>query len=328
MPVHPSAGREVARRAAAIVVAAVLVQALLVALFVLPNHDPTPHEVPVAVAGPPEVAQQIEQRAGDALEVVPVRDAAAAREAVLDREAYGALIPQEQRLLVASAASPAVAQLLQRTFADASPRVQELRPLDPDDPRGAALNLLMLPLIVAAIPLALVLSHLPTTGLGLAGVTLAFSALAGLTVTAVVHGWIGALPGSYLALAGVAALLVGAVALFATGLARALGPAGTGLAAVLVFLLGNPASGAASAPELLPGFWRAVGPLLPPGAGATALRNTAYFDGAALAGPLLVLGAFAAVGAALMLVPRRARISAAAPATTLAAPRPTPAPGR
>jgi hypothetical protein len=93
--------------------------------------------------------------------------------------------------------------------------------------------------------------------------------------------------------------------LFATGLARLLGPPGIGLAALIVFLIGNPGSGAASAPELLPGFWRAVGPLLPPGAGATALRNVAYFDGAALATPLIVLAAFAALGAVLLLAPKR-----------------------
>jgi hypothetical protein len=75
---------------------------------------------------------------------------------------------------------------------------------------------------------------------------------------------------------------------------------------VLAFLLiGNPGSGNASAPELLPGFWRTVGPLLPPGAGGQALRNVAYFDGAALAGPLLVLGGFALAGAVLILAPRR-----------------------
>jgi len=75
---------------------------------------------------------------------------------------------------------------------------------------------------------------------------------------------------------------------------------------VVAFLvIGNPGSGNASAPELLPGFWRAVGPLLPPGAGGQALRNVAYFDGAALAQPLLVLGGFAVAGAALILATRR-----------------------
>lgn len=291
-----------ARRAAVVVLVAVVAQALLVALFVLPGHAPEPHGVPVAVVGP---AEPVQARAGDALDVIPVPNAEAARAAVLDREAYGALLPADETLLIASAASPAVAQLLTQALPAAT--VEDVRPLDPDDPRGATFNLLLLPLVVIALPLALVLARLPATGLGVAGVVLAFAALAGLTVMAVVRLWIGALPGPYLALAGVAALVVTAVTLFATGLARRLGPPGVGVAALVVFLLGNPTSGAASAPELLPDGWRAIGPLLPPGAGITALRNTAYFDGAALAQPLLVLAAFAAAGLLLLLTagPRR-----------------------
>jgi hypothetical protein len=75
-----------------------------------------------------------------------------------------------------------------------------------------------------------------------------------------------------------------------------------GIAVVLFVLIGNPASGNGSAPELLPDFWRAIGQLMPPGAGGTSLRNTAYFDGNAVAGPLVVLSAFVAAGAALILI--------------------------
>ena len=108
-----------------------------------------------------------------------------------------------------------------------------------------------------------------------------------------------ALPGPYLAVSGAVALVVAAVALTTTGLFRALGPAGIGLAALLFIVLGNPGSGNASAPELLPGFWRVTGQLLPPGAGGQAIRDTAYFDGHALARPALVLAAWALLGAAL-----------------------------
>jgi hypothetical protein len=70
-------------------------------------------------------------------------------------------------------------------------------------------------------------------------------------------------------------------------------------------LIANPASGNASAPELLPSFWRYVSQLMPPGAGGTTLRNTAYFDGNALLSPLLVLGAYAALGFTLVLLGER-----------------------
>jgi hypothetical protein len=142
-----------------------------------------------------------------------------------------------------------------------------------------------------------------------------FSALSGLALTALLRA-MDALPGPYLAVAGVAALVVAAVALTAAGLFRVLGPAGLALAAVLFVVVGNPGSGNATAPELLPGFWRVAGQLLPPGAGGQALRDVAYFDGHALLAPALVLAAWALLGATLVLAGRRK------PPTLTAAPEP------
>jgi hypothetical protein len=68
---------------------------------------------------------------------------------------------------------------------------------------------------------------------------------------------------------------------------------GVVLAALAVFLLGNPLSGLTSAPELLPQPWGAVGQFLPPGAGGTLLRSVAFFDGAGAAAAGWVLGAWA-----------------------------------
>jgi hypothetical protein len=74
-----------------------------------------------------------------------------------------------------------------------------------------------------------------------------------------------------------------------------------------VLLLGNPLSGLTSAPELLPAGWGALGQMLPPGAAGTALRSTAYFDGAGATTSLWVLTAWFVVGVALMLLPVRRR---------------------
>jgi hypothetical protein len=307
----PGAG---GRRAAVIVLAAVAAQALLVLAFVVPGHKPEPHDVPVVVVGPPEAAAAVQERADQVrpggFEITPVADPPAAERAILDRDAYGALIPDEE-LLTASAASFPVAQMLEAAFP--APETRDVRPLDPDDPRGATLGLLGIPLIVVCLPVGFLLARLPLRQCIAA--TLAFAALAGLAVTAALNVWIGALPGDYLPLAGFAALTVAAVVFPAVGLVRLIGPPGLLLVAVVVLFIGNPGSGAASAPELLPGFWRAVGPLLPPGAGTTGLRNVAYFDGAALTRPLIVLAAFALAGLALIIAargPRPGRTHAAA----------------
>jgi hypothetical protein len=108
------------------------------------------------------------------------------------------------------------------------------------------------------------------------------------------------------------------------GLATALGRAGIALAAVLLFVGGNPISGVAAAPELLPQPWGAIGQLLPPGAGASLLRSTVFFDGAGAVRPLWTLVVWAVGGLLLLAIGRNrpilpaAEARAAEPATPVA----------
>jgi len=101
----------------------------------------------------------------------------------------------------------------------------------------------------------------------------------------------------------------------------AFGQSGAAAGGLLLVLLGNPASGNASAPEMLPAFWRAIGQLMPPGAGGTGLRNTAYFGSNAIAEPLIVLSAYGVTGIALVFVAdvlRRRRSPHVRPSTSTA----------
>jgi hypothetical protein len=277
-----------------------VVQAVLVAAFVLPGYKPEAHDIPVGVVGPPDVVRALEAKAGDDFDVTRYGSEAAAREAIDDREVYGALLVdgQQQRLLTASAASNTVAQMLRGLAERAGDDVQvkDVKPLDSEDPRGATLNLLFLPLISVCFTAVLALGALKLSARGLvAGVTV-FAALGGLVVTAFMSEGLGALPGSYLALSGLMALTILAIALPVAGLHRLLGQAGIGVGAVLFLVIGNPASGNGTAPELLPSFWRQISQLMPPGAGGTGMRNIAYFDGAALGHPIVVLTAYALAG--------------------------------
>jgi hypothetical protein len=295
------------RRTAPIIVALLALQAVLVLLFVAPARDPQPHRLPVGVVGSAPAPR------GDTFEVHRYSDADAARAAIREREVYGAVAPAERRVLVASAASPVVAQAVAEL--GRGMQVEDVVPIAAGDPRGAALNGLFLPLMIATFPLAMLLGRLRLPRWRALAVVAGFSALSGLALTALLRA-MDALPGPYLAVAGVAALAVAAVALTAAGLFRVLGPAGLALAAVLFVVVGNPGSGNATAPELLPGFWRVAGQLLPPGAGGQALRDVAYFDGHALLAPALVLAAWALLGATLVLAGRRK------PPTLTAAPEP------
>ena len=71
---------------------------------------------------------------------------------------------------------------------------------------------------------------------------------------------------------------------------------------IVVFVIfGNAASGGPFARPLLPGFWSTIGGVLPPGASVDLARSALFFDGARIAGPILVLVAWAVLGALLAL---------------------------
>jgi len=133
------------------------------------------------------------------------------------------------------------------------------------------------------------------------GSGLCYSATGGLAMAAILQFWLGSLDGRYLANAGAITLTLAATSLTILGLESLFGYVGFGIGAVTMLLLGNPLSGAASAPEMLPGWSGDLGQLLPPGAGVHLLRSTAYFDGHSIDYSIIVLLAWLALGAALSL---------------------------
>ena len=307
---HDSAAHGPRALVALVVLVPVLVGLALVA-FAWPAARLAPRDLPVGVVAPAAAGAAIEQRLareGDAVEVHRFADQAEARAAIARREVYGAVVvtPSGTTVLTASAASPLVAQLLQQA---ASPpgdapgaqaaRVVDVVPADPDDPRGAALAASVLPLVLGGMAAGLLAwragGPAPAAWAALAGA----SAAAGLVAAGITQGWLGALGGSWLVNAGVLGLTVLAVGAAVAGLAALFGRAGAALGALLMVLVGNPLSGVSSAPELLPQPAGAIGQLLPPGAGGSLLRSTAFFDGAGATGPLVVLAAWVALGLVL-----------------------------
>jgi hypothetical protein len=176
------------------------------------------------------------------------------------------------------------------------PRMVDVVPADPEDPRGAALSASVLPLVLAGVLAGLLIGASRRPGLGQAGALVVTAALAGLAAVGIAQGWLGVIGGDWLVNAGVLALTVLAIAAAAAGLLALLGEAGLVLAALLMVLLGNPLSGVSSAPELLPQPFGLIGQLLPPGAGGSLLRSTAFFDGNAAVVPLTVLAVWAVLG--------------------------------
>lgn len=303
-------------RALAVAALVVVVQAVLVTLFSWPASRLAPRDLPVVVAGPAPAAAAFADRLRTgrpgAFDVEVVAGAPEADDALRHRRAYAAFVlgPAGPSLHVASAAGPVVSQLITQAAQEMSPQgrpvaVTDVVPADPDDPRGSGFAAGFLPLVLTSLMVGVLLAvAVPGRLARLLGVVV-FAGLAGLVGTAILQGGLGVLPGPYLADAGVVALLALAMSGTVVGLASALGYPGLGLAALVMLAVGNPLSGVTAAPELLPRPWGEVGQWLPPGAGATLLRATAFFDGAGGARAALVLVCWAAAGSALTLSARR-----------------------
>jgi hypothetical protein len=276
--------------------------------FLWPNARLEPRDLPLGVAGSAQVTapikERLEQRDG-AFEVHAYADEAAARTAIEEREIYGAVVATRQgpRLLTASAASPAVAQLLSDAVGAQGGQpvpTKDVVPLPEGDPRGTALSSSVLPMALAGIAIGGAVTALGLRGWRAATAVFGAAALIGLVAAGIVHSWLGALAGNWWAEAGAFALVALAGGATVAGLAALLGTGGIGLGALLVMLLGNPFSGVSTAPELLPGPVAALGQWLPPGAGGQLLRSVAYFDGHAVGGPLVTLGLWALLGLSLL----------------------------
>jgi hypothetical protein len=291
---------------------------LLLVAFAWPPSELRPRDLPVAVAGPRGAAQQVSAAVDatlgrGALDVRAVPSRTAAVAAIEDRDVYGAVVmsPSGPGMLVASAASPVVAQSLTQLGMQLAvrngtpPRVTDVVPLPTADPHGAVFAAGAFPLVIGGIAVGAVLALALDRRRTKAATVLGVSVAAGLALAAVQQFWFDALGGSYWANAGVYALAIGAMAAVVVGLHQALGRIGLALAAATILLLGNPLSGITSAPELLPSGWSLLGQLLPPGAAGTALRSTAFFDGAGATTSLLVLTGWLVVGLALLTWPAR-----------------------
>ncbi|MEV0151956.1 MULTISPECIES: hypothetical protein [unclassified Nonomuraea] len=314
----------------AVVLLTVGISVLLTA-FAWPSVRSSVHDVPIAVAGPAAAVEQVSaalrQRLPGGFEITEVADAAAAERLIRDREVYGAIDVSSgtPQVIMASAAGTAVAQTLQSIATALSPAqaqgtrtavvVRDLVALPADDPRGAGLAAGALPLAMGGLLTALLLTRLVRGTARRVTGALAFAITGGLAVAAILQFWLGSLNGVYWVNTGAVTLTIAATSLSILGLESLLGFVGFGLGAVAMMLIGNPLSGAATAPEMLPGWSGIIGRLLPPGAGGQLLRSTAFFDGHGATHPVIVLVTWLTIGVVLCLAGGlRARRAASAAA--------------
>ena len=298
-----------------------LVILLAVLAFAWPAARIAPRSLPLGIvsSGPTgaKAASALAQAEPGAFDLTLYASDAAARDAIENREVYGALefSPGKLTAIIASAASPTVAQVIVQvagTLAHQSAvhgapltvTSVDAVPISPQDPRGLVLSSALLPLtICSAIAAAAVAMAPAARAAGQRLIELVVvSGLGALTAYLAAQGLLGALPGRHLETWASLALTIFAMSSTVAGFIALIGPRGLGLGAVLLVFLGNPFSAATSAPELLPAPVGLVGQLLPPGAGANLLRSTAYFDGHGLGAHLAVLIGWSLFGSLAVVV--------------------------
>jgi hypothetical protein len=314
--------------------------ALAVLAFAWPAARLQPRNVPVGVVGAGSANEKLVRTLSaaqpDAFDLRLYADESAARSAIRNRDVYGAFVVARGRVrvLTASAAGPAVSQVLsgvgaeltssadQKAAAAGRPPVEfsmvDVVPLSSNDAKGVVLSSAVLPLticsIIVAAAVALVVRFRPAWRQIVALTVVSAVAAAGIYL--VVQGWLGALPHHGVADWAALSLTILALSAATAGLIALAGAGGVGGAAALFVFVGNPFSAVTSAPEMLPGAVGRLGQWLPPGAGANLLRSTAYFGGSGAGGHVGVLLAWTFAGFALIVLGHHApiRFAAAAPA--------------
>ncbi|MGW0855553.1 DUF3533 domain-containing protein [Streptomyces sp. NPDC002690] len=310
-------------RAALLVLGVLVLQLLFIASYVGALHRPVPTDVPFGVVAPPQASQQLitglDELPGGPLDPRAVDDAAEAHRQIMNREIDGALVVNPSgttdTLFVASGGGSALATSLEKITTQAmaqqrrTVRTVDVAPASSDDFDGLSSFYLVVGWCVGgylcASILAISAGSRPANlrrALIRTLVMAVYSVLGGIGGAIIIGPVLGALPGSFWGLAGLGALVVFATGMITLALQALTGIVGIGLAVLIIVIAGNPSAGGAFPLPMLPDFWRAIGPALPPGAGTWVARSIAYFRGNAVTGSLLVLSAWAVAGTALTLL--------------------------
>ncbi|WP_250032215.1 hypothetical protein [Paractinoplanes maris] len=299
-----------------VVVTGLIIGAAFIAVYVGLQRDPEPRRLPLAVAGP-ELAGAARSGLGDAVDVTQVAGLAEGAELVRNGDAVavvGATSPTSLLLEYSGASgiseSGAVRQLVAGLAGPAGLTVEEtdIVPLTRYDARGLATFYVVFGVTLASFVLAQGLT-------GAAGAVRlrhrlyaigGFAVVIGVVAATIAGPIYGSLKAPFLLLALSLSLLSAASAFATKAMGVWLGPAGFGLAVLILTTIGNATSGATLGYDVLPAWAQAVSAKLPPGAAVRAVNDFGYYDGSHAAMPLIVLAVWALAGFGLVLLRQRA----------------------
>jgi len=310
-------------RAVLLVVGVAVIQLTFITSYVGAFHRPVPYRMPLAVVAPPGESARLVAALngihGSPLQATAAADVAAGTAELLRRDAYGVLVVGPGsggvRLIEASASGVSASQAMTEVLDSVgvtlhrTVTVDDIRPPSAGDRNSLTSFYLVIGWIVGGYLVASILGISdgsrpanPQRATVRLGVIAVYALVTGVLGALVVGPLLHALPGHTLSLALVGALLVFSAGAFSMALQVVAGVIGIGVTILVFVVLGNPSAGGAYSWQLLPGFWRAIGPWIPSGAGTAAVRGIAYFGGVAIATNLWVIAAYGLFGMVVVYV--------------------------
>jgi hypothetical protein len=333
--------RKISKIGFGIAVVGAVIQLLLGIYYLAMAHSPHPHELPVGLVGSAaqqaQLTPQLEQ--DQQFKVEMYADAGSLTSAIKHRSAYGGVVftGNVPTLYVASAAAPSVANLLRTSFTAAyqqqlakdvskltasgkpvpaataaalatPPTITDVVPLPKDDSAGSSLSFIIQAICLGGSIASLALGRLggltqrsTMRGVGHVGLLVVY-ALASAAVALLAMAFFGVGSGANLGKLFLGLALVSLAVTASTAAAVSVFGSPGSLIGGLYFTIGLIISGSSIAPEMLPHLGGTIGKILPPGAGATVMRDALYFPGASTAGPFVVLGLYAGLGLLVVLL--------------------------
>jgi hypothetical protein len=295
-----------------VVLTGLIIGAAFIAVYVGLQRAPLPHNLPIAAVGA-GLTTAARTGLGDSVDVTQVASIEDGAVLVRNGDAVavvGATSPTTLHLEYAGASgfseSGAARQLVAGLASKAGRTVEEtdIVPLVTYDSRGLSAFYVVFGVTLSSFVLAQGLSGATATIrlrhrlYAMAGFAVAIGGIAA-TIAGPIYG---SLTPSFPLLAMTLILLSAASAFATKALGAWLGPAGIGLAVLILTTIGNATSGATIGFDLLPGWAQAVSAQLPPGAAVRAINDFGYFDGSHAGSSLVVLVIWFVVGLGLVLL--------------------------
>ncbi|WP_406121544.1 ABC transporter permease [Streptomyces sp. NBC_00989] len=337
---HPPPGPGNLRAVLLPVAVVLLIGAVFVSVYLAAFHAPSPHQLRVGTTeigtAQAHLNEDLDRVAPGGFTVETYPDESAARNAVQDRKVYAAYLG-DGKLLYGSANGAAVTATVTTAFGSVAHAeqhelaVEDVAPAAAGDTRGLSVFYAAFGLVLAGYLFGMTTYQLaPRLQYRWRMASLALFGIVGGLLIATIAGstGFGALPGSFVPLVAVIALMGAAVGGTTMVLLRLFGSAGVSLASILMLILGNSSSGGIMPAAYLPGWLRPLSEILPVGVGVRAMQGLSRFQNDGLSRALVILPVWV-LGAALILFLKDVyrRGAAAAGAGEKSAPGPEPVTG-